>query len=210
MFNSQITGSVRTYVKAVEPFSYASWIDGIRAGRTFATNGPLLTLTVDRAEPGATIALRRPGIVTVNVLVESPLPVDTVEVILNGDVVVRKEYSDDAARREFAEKVRLRTGSWIAARAYSDRVLGYQSFPPYIPPARHFAHTSPVYLEVKDRGTQSGQALHELLAQVDQLIEWAKTGAKFADDAQRDEMLRLFRHAKDVYQRLLAVSQPQE
>ena len=33
-------------------FTYENWIAGIRAGRTFASNGPLLQFTVDDQGPG--------------------------------------------------------------------------------------------------------------------------------------------------------------
>ena len=42
MFNSQVVGSVRTYVNVEGVFSYEGWLDGIRAGRTFVTTGPML------------------------------------------------------------------------------------------------------------------------------------------------------------------------
>ena len=35
MFNTQVVGSVRTYVQVEGAFTYEGWLDGIRAGRTF-------------------------------------------------------------------------------------------------------------------------------------------------------------------------------
>lgn len=205
MFNSQITGSVRSYVKLDQPFSYASWIEGIRAGRTFATNGPMLIMTVNGNEPGATVELHRAATVQVHFVIDALIPVDTIEVILNGDVVAERTIADGSVHREFTAKVRVTKGSWIAARAYSDRMFTYQSFPPYIPPMRHFAHTSPVYLNLAGKGAQSKPALRELLAQVDKVIEWTNTEATFTEDAQRQEILELFQQARKIYERKLGL-----
>src|SRR3982074_2819224 len=50
-------GSARTYVKTDGPLTYQTWVDGIRKGRTFASNYPLLEFTLNGKESGETIAL---------------------------------------------------------------------------------------------------------------------------------------------------------
>lgn len=42
IWNTQMVGGVRTYVKPEGAFSYASWIEGISKGRTFVTSGPMI------------------------------------------------------------------------------------------------------------------------------------------------------------------------
>ena len=42
----------RVFVKVNGPLDYDKWIAGLRAGRTFVSNGPLLELTVDGQGPG--------------------------------------------------------------------------------------------------------------------------------------------------------------
>ena len=44
MWNTQVIGTPRTYVKVNGAFTYQAWVDGIRAGRTFVTTGPMLIL----------------------------------------------------------------------------------------------------------------------------------------------------------------------
>ena len=55
MQNTQVVGSVRTYVKLEGPLTYKDWIEGIRAGRTFTTTGPMLRFSANGAEVGETI-----------------------------------------------------------------------------------------------------------------------------------------------------------
>ena len=47
----------RVYVQLEAPFSYEKWLDGLKAGRTFVTNGPLITLSVEGKGPGETVHL---------------------------------------------------------------------------------------------------------------------------------------------------------
>ena len=50
-----ICSNNRVYVHSGEEFNYASWLEGLRAGRTFITNGPALFLAVDGQQPGGRI-----------------------------------------------------------------------------------------------------------------------------------------------------------
>src|SRR5438034_10556715 len=48
-------GYDRVYVKLSGPFSYDGWFRALKAGRSFATNGPMLFLTVNGNEPGNSV-----------------------------------------------------------------------------------------------------------------------------------------------------------
>lgn len=50
-------GSNRTYVAARSPLGHASWIEGVRSGRGFVTNAPMLEFGVDGHGPGETVEL---------------------------------------------------------------------------------------------------------------------------------------------------------
>jgi hypothetical protein len=45
-------GYNRVYVRLHDTFSYEGWFRALKAGRSFATNGPMLFFTVDGKEPG--------------------------------------------------------------------------------------------------------------------------------------------------------------
>lgn len=61
-----LPGRDRFYAHVHGPFTIEGWLDAIRAGRTFVTNGPAVDLTVDgllpgselHAEPGGTVRIR--------------------------------------------------------------------------------------------------------------------------------------------------------
>ena len=59
-------GLNRTYVKSGR-LEHGAWLAALRAGRTFATNGPLLEFTLDGRGPGDALALPGPRAVEARV-----------------------------------------------------------------------------------------------------------------------------------------------
>jgi len=133
-------GADRTYVQIHGPFSLRSWIDGIKAQRTFGTTGPLLFLDVEGKGPGEEIALAgadRPELkVTVDAM--SIAPLQKLEVIVNGRVAATATPTD-AQKVSFRGSVAVPQGGWVAAR-----VVGPSSR--YVTDSYAFAQTSPVYV----------------------------------------------------------------
>jgi len=86
-------GGNRTYAYlGKEEFSFPNWARAVRAGRTFATSGPLLQFQVDGRMPGDEIAMRK-GEAAVEVSVEavSHVPFHRLEIVHNGRVVASRE-----------------------------------------------------------------------------------------------------------------------
>jgi hypothetical protein len=142
-------GLYRTYVRipADEPFSYETWCQHLRKGRTFLSGGPLLRLKVDGHEIGDTVKLAgNGGTVEVDASAISILPVHCLEIVMNGQVVARTEQSGGTKKLELRERIKVERHSWIAARCAGP---GYDA-------VRHhdcwgrglMAHTSPIYVAV--------------------------------------------------------------
>jgi hypothetical protein len=207
MMNSQVVGSARTYVKISGPFNYQNWITGIRAGRTFATTGPVLSLSADGRGLGETLRIRPGAPVTVRAEVDSFHPVERLEIVMGGKVVAAK--ANDARARSFALEAKLTSArsSWIAARAYADELLPYQAFEILgLKGIPLFAHTSPIYLEVAGRPARSPEDAAFFLAWCDRAVAWAKSEAHL-EHAQRAEVVALFERARAVYRQWIEESQ---
>jgi len=132
-------GLYRTYARLDEEFSYAAWCRAVRAGRTFLSGGPLVTLSVDGHEPGDTVQLSGPGTVSVRATVRSIFPLRSLEIVRNGEVVARAA-ANGGRQAEISEELRLDGHSWVACRAIgADCHLDEWG-------RRVFAHTSPVYV----------------------------------------------------------------
>jgi hypothetical protein len=143
-------GIYRTYVHIPddEPFTYDNWCKHLRAGNTFQTGGPLLRMRVEGKPIGSTIPLAgNGGTVEVEASAVSVLPFQSLEIVMNGNVVARVEESKGTRHLRIRERIRVEKHSWIAARCAGAN---------YWQSARHndgwrrpiMAHTSPVYLAV--------------------------------------------------------------
>ena len=58
---SRLPGQDRVYVHVDGEFNYERWIESLKAGRTFVTNGPMFDFHVNDVMPGDTIKLAGPG-----------------------------------------------------------------------------------------------------------------------------------------------------
>jgi hypothetical protein len=111
--NSQLLGSVRTYARLQpgQDFSYKNWIESIRAGRTFVTNGPLLQLTVNDRGPGETVT-HAPEM-RIRAEARGLAPFSGLEIIANGEVIAA---TSDTGRSAVVEAtIELPRGGWLNA-----------------------------------------------------------------------------------------------
>ena len=76
-------------------FTTQSWCDGVRAGRTFVSNGPMLSLSVNGREIGDEIAAQAGDIAPHRGGGRLAVPLDRIELIVNGEVVVAAAVEGD-------------------------------------------------------------------------------------------------------------------
>jgi hypothetical protein len=138
---SRLPGSDRVYVHVGGPFTYQGWIDNLRAGHTFVTNGPMLTFQVDEKSPGETIPLRPGASVRVRATASSQYPLDRLDVVVNGRAAATIEAEGGRQTLAIDRVIPIPETGWVGVRAIGP------SHPDHPGPSL-FAHTSPVYLEV--------------------------------------------------------------
>ncbi len=183
-------GYNRVYVHLKEPFSYAAWFRALKAGRSFATNGPFLFLIVAGLEPGATIKTRPGKKLRVRVEAKSLRALDRLEVIYRGRVIRSFQHhnrrGDLVGTFEFAPP----TDGWLAARVFEK-------------PSRtiRFSHTSPVYLDLATPTTAAEDAKF-FLEWIDREMHFYQASAAFRRDADRVLMLDFFAKARAIYERM--------
>jgi hypothetical protein len=186
-------GSARTYVKTEGRLTYDSWIDGIRKGRTFITNGPLLEFSVDGEEAGATLKLAAgKARLRVRASAQSIDPYEVLEIIHNGKVIVSEKPGVAVDR-----VVEVERGGWIAARAHGRTMLPYGATWWQMPV---FAHSSPIYLEMPGRPADARASAELLLEQLGYLDRWAQGQARFPTAENKREALTLIAQARAVYE----------
>lgn len=141
----------RVYVEMEKPLTVDNWLDGLSAGRSYITNGPLFRLKVDEAAIGGTLSLDRPRAVSVLGQVEGRIDFVRAEVVLNGRVVATAETRTvgDHFLAEIKLSITVDQPGWIALRIpppnledvgpkTSTNEFGQELY----------GHTSPVYLRV--------------------------------------------------------------
>ncbi len=194
----KIIANVRNYVYVGEDRSDEAWIRGLKAGRVFVTNGPMMMdFTVDGRMMGETIKLRHPGEkVKVKVRIRALYPLDTVEIIRNGVIIRSLANKENKTVLEYEEEIPIYRSSWIAARAtgkHPDPIRG-----------GFFLHGNPVYLELGGKPVLVADSAAWWLERIDDLIAWAEKKAVFDTGEQKERTLQIFRKGRKHYQDLLA------
>jgi hypothetical protein len=190
--NAVAAGAVRTYARlqTEENLSYGTWVGAVRAGRTFVTNGPLLTLEVDGEGPGhvfTAVPQGRP--VNIRLQASGTVPFNSIEVVYNGEVVATKTASGNCQATTLETGFRLEAPGWLAARCRgAERLADGQIV---------FAHTSPIWFHpagTKARPTQD--VVRRLLAILDRTIEWTRQSARYDNPKSREHLLGVLREAR--------------
>ena len=168
-------GKVRTYARLADgaEFGTAPWIEAVRAGRTFATSGPLLSLRVAGQEPGGVVSVEQGRAVAIRAEVRSSTPFGTLEIVAGGEVIAATTSG------ELEVEVRPDRSTWIAARCQGS------------------AHTSPVWVEVPGHPMRPTQeAVGPLLARLDEALGYV-AGAGCPSEKHREHYAAVLRSARE-------------
>jgi hypothetical protein len=193
-------GESRVYVNTGRPFTADRWFQAFKQGRTFVTNGPMLTLTANGAGPGEEVHVSRNATVRVRARAWAPPAIGaprTLEIISQG-MVIGSAASSDPKRQDLDVDVRVPVGRsrWIAARVTSHN--------------GGLAHTSPVYLLVDGGRFWDRDRLPELVAKRLEILQYGeerlndpKYTAAFAQ-GEVEALRQRIEAARQRYQALLA------
>ncbi|MFQ5704615.1 MAG: CehA/McbA family metallohydrolase [Gemmatimonadales bacterium] len=190
-------GTARTYAKVSGEFSYESWLAAVKAGRTFATNGPLVFARVNGLEPGSELRLDRndPAALDVTVEVVSIAPFDSLEVLVNGKAVHSAAPSGDRTSLTLSTAVRVPRSGWVAVR-----VLGGKQR--YVGDNYVFAQTTPVYV-VRDGVTfTSPDDAKFLLGVVEELWRRVQVRDSWRTTSEKEMYHEWIQRATAVYRQI--------
>lgn len=179
--------------------TYEGWIQGLRAGRTFVSNGPLLELSVNGAAPGATVNAGT-GPLRVSARSISRIGFDRIEIVVDGRVVADQTSWVTPSRPGVTEarierEIEVEEGGWVAARI-SGREKTYAGYPA-------FAHTSPVYVRVAGAPHRKAEAVGGFVDEIERSARMVRKKFRFATDADRAVALGRFEEARRKFAQLL-------
>ncbi|NIA12999.1 MAG: hypothetical protein GWP08_02880 [Nitrospiraceae bacterium] len=181
-------GYERTYVRLDGPYSWQAWLAGLKAGRSFATNGPILDFRVQGRQPGDSYELGgSSATVDIECVARSQGLLERVELINNGRVIATEESKSGRHQLTYKGTLELQAG-WVAARCFE------------IPdPQLRYAATSPIYLEYDGHAlvVPESAAFYRDFAQA--LIDQSIRENRFPDPANRAQAIETIERARDFY-----------
>ncbi len=172
-------GYNRVYVQLDGELSWDAWWAGLRAGRSFVTNGPLLRAKAGDKLPGHVFVSAGPLELDFKAVLTSRDPVAAVEVVVN-DVVVRSVPAGELGR------IRLTESGWFLLRAATTRTDTFR-----------FASTAPWWVEIGGKRERISRGAAKFF------LDWAEERekrVKVEDPAKREEVLEPHSAARRFWQ----------
>jgi TolB protein len=143
LYRTMAIGSTRVYVKPKGEFTLESYLEALKEGKSFVSNGPQILFTVDGKEVGDVVTSYEKN-VKWELTVHSPVEYDLVEIFLNGEVVWSKK-GHNGVSKTYTGNIEIPQGGWVTAR-----VSGGKSEWPMMD-SYVYAESSPVWF--KERGS---------------------------------------------------------
>jgi hypothetical protein len=173
-----IKDTPRTYVfLGGEPLSFEAWTEGLRLGRSFVTQGPMLFFEVEGQRPGARLHFpersRALRVRASALLPDRSLPV---EIVVNGEVV--------ATGTDISTTIEIEESAWLAARTED-------------------AHANPVYVTLAGRPRGRAEDAGVFVGVLDRLADWVRRKGLFDTPEQRETVLNVIGQGRAVYESIV-------
>jgi hypothetical protein len=177
----------RVYANVRGNLTIRSWLEALKAGRTFITNGPLLELNVGNTEIGGTLALDSAAKVQVRGRATGRQDFGKLQLVRNGRVIEEIASARSGGHFESRLDRALEIGEpcWLALRVASTTQSEYGR--------ELFGHTSPVYITVGGAGVRIQQDVDWLIRDMEQAIETISARGSFAMPSDRERVLGVYR-----------------
>lgn len=181
-------GYNRVYVHLDGDLRYEKWFEGLRAGRSFVTNGPLLRVKANGEWPGHVFTAETSISIDLAAALDSRDPVDRVEIVRNGRV------ERQVAAQEPLGKIEFTSSGWFLVRCFAKNEQTFR-----------FASTAPYYVEIGAGKRRISRASATFFADwVDERM--SRVPLKLKDEKQLEEVLEPHRRAKAFWLDLAARS----
>jgi Tol biopolymer transport system component len=200
-FAAPIRGQVgmdRVYASVPgEPVSFEAWMDSLRKGRTFATNGPLIEFTLGGLKVGDELKFDgAQAAVPFTAKLRSIVPVDHFEVVCNGRVAATLKLEGARDSGDVKGTLPVKESGWCLLRASSDNAE-YPVLDKYV-----YATTSPIYVTIAGKAPRSIEDAKYFAAWVDRTIDITSNYPDWNSPAEKEYVLKRLTEAKAVYEKL--------
>ncbi len=189
-------GTNRVFVQSGLPLNRRAWYSALKAGRSFATNGPLLQLQIGGIGIGGELQLPAGGRrVRVRASLRSQVPIDHLELIRNGEVIRTLPLAGDRTALDTAFTLRIDASGWFLLRAYSDQAVEpvLDIYP--------FGTTSPIYAVVNRRPIRNADDAHFFLRWIDRVAEGVEQHRGWNSPAEQEQIRARLLEARAEFER---------
>jgi TolB protein len=175
------------------PLKIEPWLASIKAGRTFATNGPLLQFSLGGQGIGGEVRLEKKQEVKFSAEMSSIVPVDHLQIVCNGKVARELKFDGKRTAAHLDGSISLGASGWCVLRAFSDKA----EYP--ILDLYPYATTSPVYVSAAGATVHNPGDADYFVAWVDRLISAARSNTSWNTEAEKESVLSMLNDAREKY-----------
>ena len=189
----------RVFARVDDTFTTESWCAAVRHGRTFVTDGPMLTLQAVASgkayEIGDGIDCAPGTRLEVTAEAGSFAPMDVLELILNGEVVASAGASDGGRHAALRHDLEVTESCWIALRARG-------AAHPLVLDTELFAHTSAIYVTANGAPVRRAADAAYFVEWIERLIAMAEERGSYATRDECEGVVAIFREGQAYYRRI--------
>jgi len=138
LYRTMAIGATRMYVKPVGKLTIENYLEALKKGRSFMSNGPQILFTVEGHEVGEVLKTKN-NKANWKLIVHSPVSYEKIEIFVNGIAVTTKK-SKNGTSETYSGSIEIPKGGWVTARA-----SGSKSEWPMMD-SYAFAESSPIWL----------------------------------------------------------------
>jgi TolB protein len=178
------------------PLKIAPWLAAIKAGRTFATNGPLLRFSLGGQGSGGEVRLGRKQEVKFSAEMNSIVPIERLQIVCNGKVARELAMNGDRMSAHVNGSIQLEASGWCVLRAFSDKA----EYP--ILDLYPYATTSPVYISVAGAPLHNAADAVYFVAWIDRLIVASQANTSWNTEAEKQSVLAMLQQARVKYAKM--------
>jgi TolB protein len=187
-------GINRVFIATVGETTPAKLHSGLKQGRTFVTNGPLLGLDLAGKHPSDEITLAGPTTLPYHASLRSIVPIDHFELVFNGHVVASHRLTGPRSQADVTGKVEIPASGWVVLRAWNDQAH------PKVQDIYPYASTSPVYLTINGQAPHSPADAAYFVGWLDRVIANATARNDYNSAEEKHNTLQYLNAARTVFQ----------
>jgi len=188
-------GLNRVYVKVpAGPLNIQTWLDSLKHGHSFATNGPLLGFSLGGKQPGDGVSLPAgENKVKFTGWLRSFVPIDHLQVICNGEVMRDLKLNSDRETADVEDTIPVSRNGWCLLRAWSEKAEHpiLDMYP--------YATTSPIYVTVAGSHPKPAEDAAYFVTWIDRMIDAAQSNQDWNTEAEKAAVLETLTSARKVY-----------